>query len=243
MFTKTVSIVDWIIDTFQTIRLYIQKFARKNGQKISSLMMASKMLSVMMLFVMVPLNSPSQGQIPQKKDTVEVKLDQASPIAVTGKNRQIAIATGDSNLDLQQKSATSSTVSNGSSSYQSVERDPSYFRGLYQRAGATYNVPWQLIEAVHYVETGCSDSTTESSYAGATGPMQFMPGTWRTYGVDANGDGTASITNVEDAVFGAANLLAAGGAAEGDYQSALFNYNHAQWYVDKVMGIARDAGL
>ena len=232
-----------LFDTFKTIKLYIYKFAKKNSQKISSFMMASKMLSVMMLFVLAPINSPSQTKVAQNKDTLEIKLDQASPVVVTGKNRQVAIATGDSNIDSVQKSTASKVASVSSASYQNIERDPSYFRGLYQRAGAAYNVPWQLIEAVHYVETGASDSTNESSYAGATGPMQFMPGTWRAYGVDANGDGVAQITNVEDAVFGAANLLAQGGAAEGDYQSALFNYNHAQWYVDKVLGIARDAGM
>ncbi|MCL5407260.1 MAG: lytic transglycosylase domain-containing protein [Patescibacteria group bacterium] len=241
MFTQIVSTYETFSTGTVTIKAYIYKFAKRNAQKISAFMMASKMLSVMMLFVLVPLNSPSQAQNTKKQDVAEVKLDQASPIAVTGKNRQVAIATGQSNLDLAKQSTSSKAVSYSPS--QSVERDPSYFRGLYQRAGAAYNVPWQLIEAVHYVETGASDSTTESSYAGAVGPMQFMPGTWRTYGVDANGDGVASINNVDDAVFGAANLLAQGGAAEGDYQSALFNYNHAQWYVDKVMGIARDAGM
>lgn len=243
MFTQIVSTYETFSAGTATIKAYIYKFAKRNAQKISAFMMASKMLSVMMLFVLVPLNSPSQAQVTKKQDTVEIKLDQSNPIGVVGKNRQVAIATGDSNLDLAQKSKSSKVASTSVSSYQSVERDPSYFRGLYQRAGATYNVPWQLIEAVHYVETGASDSTTESSYAGAQGPMQFMPGTWRAYAVDANGDGNADIHNVDDAVFGAANLLAQGGAAEGDYQSALFNYNHAQWYVDKVMGIARDAGM
>ncbi len=202
--------------------------------------MASKMLSVVMLLSLIPLGAGSHSA--KKIQTPEVKLDQSCPIAVVGKNRQVAIVTGESNLDLQTKQA-GSKVASANYAMPSVERDPSYFRGLYQRAGAAYGVPWQLLEAVHYVESGSSDSTSKGSYAGAQGPMQFMPGTWRAYGVDGNGDGRAEITNVDDAVFGAANLLAAGGAAEGNFQSALFNYNHAQWYVNKVMGIARDAGM
>ena len=68
--------------------------------------------------------------------------------------------------------------------------------------------------------------------------MQFMPGTWRAYAVDGNGDGTADVHDVSDAIYGAANLLAAGGAAEGNVDGALFNYNHAQWYVNKVNEVA-----
>lgn len=224
----------------QEVVKYLRKFARENAQRISALMLASKMLSVVMLLALLPLGAGSQT--PKTQNSPEIKLDQTSPLAVAGKNRQVAIATGESNLDWQTKAAARKIGYSDTSSF-GIERDPSYFRGLYQRAGAAYGVPWQLLEAVHYVESGASDSTTERSYAGAQGPMQFMPGTWRTWGVDGNGDGRADITNVEDAVFGAAHLLAAGGAAEGNYQSALFNYNHAQWYVDKVLGVARDAGL
>lgn len=229
---------DWLVTNTQTVKEYVENFTQKHYQRISALMMASKMFSIVILFALIPFSNQKM----QKENPIEVKLDQTNPIPVSGKNRQVAIATGNSNIDIV--SGTSSRqIAYAGSSANGVERDPSYFRGLYQKAGSAYGVPWQLIEAVHYVETGCSDNTSESSGAGATGPMQFMPGTWRTYGVDADGNGSADITNVNDAVYGAANLLAQGGAAEGDYQSALFNYNHAQWYVDKVMGIARDAGM
>ena len=73
--------------------------------------------------------------------------------------------------------------------------------------------------------------------------MQFMSGTWRAYGVDGDGDGTADVCNVVDAIYGASNLLAASGAAEGNIDAALFNYNHAQWYVDKVKAIAYEIGM
>ena len=67
--------------------------------------------------------------------------------------------------------------------------------------------------------------------------MQFMPGTWRAYGQDGNGDGKADVCNAEDALYGAANYLAANGAVD-NIEKALFAYNHAQWYVNKVKAVA-----
>jgi len=116
-------------------------------------------------------------------------------------------------------------------------------REIYRAAQARYGVPWQLIEAVHQVESGKSCSTSRRSYAGATGPMQFMPGTWRAYGQDGNGDGVADITNVYDAIYGGANYLAANGANRGDFRGALYHYNHSTSYVNKVLAIAYEIGL
>lgn len=115
-------------------------------------------------------------------------------------------------------------------------------RQLVQAAAASYNIPWQVLEAVWQVETGKSWNTNVRSYAGATGPMQFMPGTWRGYGVDANGDGRADITCAVDAVYSGARYLAANGANRGQIQNALFRYNHSQAYVNKVLSIARSIG-
>lgn len=243
MFTQ---MVDVTLSTFEGMRdrlsetsLYVQQFAKKNSQKISAFLMATKIFSVAVVLSLIPLDTTKT----YSKDTTYqtgIMLDGSTASVLKTKDRQVVIASAEAQIDAQNhKVQTAST-----SSYQApIKRDPSYFRGLYERAGAAYGIPWQLIEAVHYIESGASDSTSRSSYAGAQGPMQFMPGTWRAYGVDANGDGSAEITNVDDAVFGAANLLAAGGAAEGDFQSALFNYNHAQWYVDKVLSVAYDAGM
>jgi hypothetical protein len=49
------------------------------------------------------------------------------------------------------------------------------------------------------------------------------------YGVDGNGDGKADPWDIEDAIFSAANYLAANGAAEGDLRKAVFAYNRADW--------------
>ena len=63
--------------------------------------------------------------------------------------------------------------------------------------------------------------------------MQFLAGTWATYGVDGDGDGKADRWDPADAIMGAANYLRASGAP-GDYRRAIFAYNHADWYVEEV---------
>ena len=67
--------------------------------------------------------------------------------------------------------------------------------------------------------------------------MQFMPSTWATYGVDANGDGVKDPNNPEDAIFAAAGYLAAAGMPADTY-GAIFAYNHADWYVAEVLANA-----
>lgn len=117
------------------------------------------------------------------------------------------------------------------------------FASVYLAAQIKTGTPWQLLAAVHRVETGQTGSTDRSSYAGATGPMQFMPATFAHYALDGNGDGARDIHNVDDAVFTAGNYLRAGGADRGDYSDALYHYNHSYAYVDRVLGIAHDLGL
>ena len=51
----------------------------------------------------------------------------------------------------------------------------------------------------------------DAKYTHALGPMQFIPQTWASYGVDANGDGKADIFNINDAALGAARYLCAAG--------------------------------
>lgn len=112
------------------------------------------------------------------------------------------------------------------------------FADLYQRAGQRFGISPKVLQAVHIVETGADGSTCRGSYAGAMGPMQFMPGTFRAYGIDGNGDGTADICNVEDAIFSAANYLAANNGVS-DIREALYHYNHSSAYINKVLELAQ----
>ncbi len=117
------------------------------------------------------------------------------------------------------------------------------YADLYVSVQARTGTPWQLLAAVHKVETGQSGDTAITSYAGATGPMQFMPATFAHYALVGDGDGTMQINGLCDSMLTAGRYLAAGGADKGKYSAALYNYNHSNAYVSKVLNIARRLGL
>ena len=109
-------------------------------------------------------------------------------------------------------------------------------RPIWQAAGSTYGIPWEVLAAINKVETNFGSNLGPSS-AGAVGWMQFMPSTWARWGVDANGDGVADPNNPTDAIFSAARYLA-GCGGQFDIARAVYCYNHASWYVNEVMGLA-----
>ena len=63
---------------------------------------------------------------------------------------------------------------------------PPFLLSIYQAAGAAYGIPWQTLAAINEVETDYGTNLDVSS-AGAIGWMQFLPSTWKRYGVDASG--------------------------------------------------------
>ena len=56
-------------------------------------------------------------------------------------------------------------------------------------------------------EAGLDPVSTRGSYAGAMGMAQFMPGSWRKYGVDFDGDGKAYPFSTADALAAIAHFL------------------------------------
>jgi membrane-bound lytic murein transglycosylase B len=97
-----------------------------------------------------------------------------------------------------------------------------------------------LLVAIHDVETG-RDPSGDRSSAGAIGPMQFLPQTWTTYGIDADGDGLADPSNLDDALAGAARLLCADGITNPEtYELAIWHYNHSWEYVRAVTARATE---
>ena len=109
--------------------------------------------------------------------------------------------------------------------------------GLWQRAGSSYGIPWQVLASINKVESNFGRNMGPSS-AGAVGWMQFMPDTWLRWGTDANGDGVADPWNPNDAVFSAARYLAAAGGTT-DLYRGVYAYNHADWYVKEVLDLAK----
>jgi peptidoglycan hydrolase CwlO-like protein len=109
---------------------------------------------------------------------------------------------------------------------------------LYRASASKYGFgpDWYILSAVGKVESD-HGANMGPSRAGALGPMQFMPSTWEYSGVDGNGDGPANIMDPEDAIPAAAGYLEDGGAPR-DWYRALYSYNHADWYVKKVLAVA-----
>jgi len=110
---------------------------------------------------------------------------------------------------------------------------------VYNRAATTYGLGPQgpaILASINGIESAFGSNMGPSS-AGAVGWMQFMPSTWETYGVDANGDGVRDPYNPEDAIFAAARYLQAAGMPVDTY-GAIFAYNHADWYVAEVLANA-----
>lgn len=108
---------------------------------------------------------------------------------------------------------------------------PEALRHWYGEAERRFGVGWHVLAAVNYVESAFG-KLGNASVAGAQGPMQFLPATWRAYGL--GGD----INDPRDAILGAANYLRASGAPN-DLRRALYAYNHSGAYVDAILRYSR----
>jgi hypothetical protein len=114
---------------------------------------------------------------------------------------------------------------------------------IYEEAATRYRLGGRgpsILAAINWVETGFGTNLGTSS-AGAEGWMQFEPESWVSYGVDGDGDGVKDPDDPWDAIFAAARLLRADHAPS-DWRGAIWDYNHADWYVEKVLRYARRFG-
>jgi hypothetical protein len=119
---------------------------------------------------------------------------------------------------------------------------PTTYIQLFKASAARYcpGLSWTVLAAIGQIESGDGANEGPSS-AGALGPMQFLPSTWALWGIDAFGfTGPPNVMNPYDAVPSAARLLCADGAAAGgkSLSHAIFDYNHADWYVSEVLALA-----
>ena len=117
---------------------------------------------------------------------------------------------------------------------------PPFLLPIYQACGTEYGIPWEVLASINKIETAFGTNLNVSS-AGAMGWMQFLPSSWETYGLDANGDGRKDPYNPVDAICAAAHYLKVAGGSENLYD-AIFAYNHADWYVQEVLLYARAYG-
>jgi hypothetical protein len=117
---------------------------------------------------------------------------------------------------------------------------PPFLLPIYQACGSEYGIPWEVLASINKIESGFGTNMGPSS-AGAIGWMQFLPSSWREYGLDANGDGHKDPYNPVDAICAAAHYLKLSGGSQ-DLYKAIFAYNHADWYVQEVLAGARAYG-
>src|SRR5580692_9955125 len=136
---------------------------------------------------------------------------------------------------------------------------PANYLKWFQRVGLQYNVPWTVLAGIGKVESDDGRTTltgviSGSNNFGAAGPMQIgidgaSGNQWggapvhaasevvNGVATDEDGDGIASVYDPADAIAGAAKYLVAHGVQQ-NIPTAIFAYNHADWYVEEVLSWA-----
>jgi membrane-bound lytic murein transglycosylase B len=78
----------------------------------------------------------------------------------------------------------------------------------------------------------------DPGYDRAVGPMQFLPGTWRSWGADGDGDGRADPFVLADAALAAGRYLCHGGGGDlrtvRAWSAAVLGYNASTRYLRDV---------
>src|SRR4030081_747170 len=147
--------------------------------------------------------------------------------------------------------AMGSFVSDGISMQAAAGMMSAQYKAMYLAAATSRpGLPPEVLMALGQIESG-HGANPGPSYAGAIGPMQFMPATWVGYGVDGNNDGFADPFDPADAIPSAANLLCADGAGNikslmdavelynpGDPTYAVAVMEVAKGYTKEILGAA-----
>jgi len=181
--------------------------------------------------------SESRTNIRQR---IEARLRKLEAAEKAGKLRKPVSGGGDK-IDQERELGISShfdEMKNDSVAEPVRETSFKRYKELYKQAAEEYGFgeDWYVLMAVGQIESSHGENLGPST-SGALGPMQFLPSTWSTSGVDGNGDGKKNIMDPEDAIPAAAGYLRDGGAPN-DWSAALYTYNHSGSYVKEVLAIA-----
>ncbi|GAB3451865.1 lytic transglycosylase domain-containing protein [Actinophytocola sediminis] len=77
----------------------------------------------------------------------------------------------------------------------------------------------------------------------AVGPLQFVPGTWREFAADGDGDGATDPQDVDDAAVAAGRYLCAAGgdlSTTTDWHTAVLRYNASTAYAASVLSATNE---
>jgi len=135
--------------------------------------------------------------------------------------------------------------------------DPDYLAQIQKKYAAVYpqlideytinraqrKAQWAMDELYHLVylanELKMDPINIMGSFAGAIGPAQFIPSTFRTYGIDGDEDGIRNPFNMRDAKASIGYYLKSSGWSEdaplGTKRDAVWQYNHSRVYVNTIM--------
>jgi Transglycosylase SLT domain len=131
------------------------------------------------------------------------------------------------------------SLTGGPSAQALAEIPPDYLTWYLSAAGTCPGLPWAVLAGIGTVESDNGQSAlpgvhSGANFAGAEGPMQFEPSTFAEFAVDADGGAKLTPYNPADAIYSAASMLCASGAASGTptgLQRAIFAYNHSDnWW-------------